>query len=310
MRVTVFGLVLGSLLPLTSHGLRAQTRQPVIDVHLHAEGVDAYIATRDSTWWVSEGLHRPADDQMLLEASLSALSRNNIVAAITSEDLDSVDRWRRAAPDRIIPALLCAACYEPQEIDSIRAWAASGRLRVLGEMVWQYLGRTPSHPELDPFWALAEELDLPVGVHMGLTPPGWSQTVDRNLRIANGRPTTLEDVLVRHPDVRVYIMHAGWPFLDDMVAMLHQYPGLYVDVSWINWYLPRAEFHSYLRRLTDAGFAGRIMFGSDQMQWPEKIDVAIESIEQAPFLTRAQKRDILCRNAAAFFRLDAGLCVI
>ena len=50
------------------------------------------------------------------------------------------------------------------------------------------------------------------------------------------------------------------------------------------------------------------MFGSDQMRWPEKIDEAIEAIEEADYLTAEQKRDILYHNAVRFLRLeqDAG----
>jgi uncharacterized protein len=46
------------------------------------------------------------------------------------------------------------------------------------------------------------------------------------------------------------------------------------------------------------------MFGSDQMFWPDAIGEAIQSIEQAPFLSEAQKRDILYNNAARFLRLS------
>jgi uncharacterized protein len=40
-----------------------------------------------------------------------------------------------------------------------------------------------------------------------------------------------------------------------------------------------------------------------ELLWPEAIDRAIETIEQAPFLTRQQKRDIFYNNAARFLRL-------
>lgn len=38
--------------------------------------------------------------------------------------------------------------------------------------------------------------------------------------------------------------------------------------------------------------------------WPEAIEVAIESIETAPFLSRGQRRDSLDNNAAGFLRLS------
>jgi hypothetical protein len=89
-----------------------------------------------------------------------------------------------------------------------------------------------------------------------------------------------------------------------MISMLLAHPQLYVDVSGNNWMLPRTQFHDHLRRLVEAGFEKRIMFGSDAMIWPGTIDVAIQSIETAPFLTEGQKRDIFYGNAARFLRLN------
>jgi predicted TIM-barrel fold metal-dependent hydrolase len=45
------------------------------------------------------------------------------------------------------------------------------------------------------------------------------------------------------------------------------------------------------------------MFGSDEMVWPDALSAAIDSIQNAPSLTSAQKRDILYNNAARFLRL-------
>ena len=53
----------------------------------------------------------------------------------------------------------------------------------------------------------------------------------------------------------------------------------------------------------EAGFGKRVMFGSDQMVWPQAIEVGIRSINEATFLTEHQKRDIFYNNAARFLRL-------
>jgi uncharacterized protein len=63
---------------------------------------------------------------------------------------------------------------------------------------------------------------------------------------------------------------------------------VYVDISVLDWIVPQREFHAYLKRLVDAGFATRIMFGSDQMVWPEAIEVAIDNVNAAAFLSTAQ----------------------
>lgn len=87
---------------------------------------------------------------------------------------------------------------------------------------------------------------------------------------------------------------------------MYQYPQLYGDVSMITWIIPRSAFYDYLKRFIEAGLGKRLMFGSDQMRWPEKIGKGIEAIEEADFLTEEQKRDILYNNAARFLGLDTA----
>ena len=63
------------------------------------------------------------------------------------------------------------------------------------------------------------------------------------------------------------------------------------------------ENFSYLRGIVDAGFGTRTIFGSDQMVWPEAMEIAIQNIERADFLTADKTRNILSYNAATFLRL-------
>jgi hypothetical protein len=111
----------------------------------------------------------------------------------------------------------------------------------------------------------------------------------------------LEDVLVRHPRLRVYVMHAAWPFADEMTYMLAMHPQLHVDVSVLQYAIPRPAYYRYLQQLVDAGFGKRIMFGSDGSG--RRLREGIDAISAAPFLTAEQKRDILHDNAARFLRL-------
>jgi predicted TIM-barrel fold metal-dependent hydrolase len=173
---------------------------------------------------------------------------------------------------------------------------------VLGEVMAQYEGVSPNDPRLEPYWALAEELDIPVAIHMGPGDPAGPYG-NSGYRASLGNPLLLEDVLVRHPRMRLYIMHAAYPMADELRALMFSHPQVYVDLGIIAFIEPRAAFYAFLKELVDAGFADRIMFGSDQMIWPGVIGPAIRSIEQAPFLSDKQKRDIFYNNAARFLRL-------
>ena len=89
-----------------------------------------------------------------------------------------------------------------------------------------------------------------------------------------------------------------------MIALLHQYPQVYADVSTITWLVPRAAFYDYLDALVRAGFADRLMFGSDAAPArPEVIRRAVEALQAAQFLTPEQKRDIFYNNAVRFLRI-------
>jgi len=93
----------------------------------------------------------------------------------------------------------------------------------------------------------------------------------------------------------------GYPYLEEMIGILNVYPRVYVDTGAIDWIEP--GFQSYLQQLIRYGFEKRIMFGSDQMTWPDAIGKAVEAIEKADFLSAEQKRDILYNNAARFLQL-------
>jgi predicted TIM-barrel fold metal-dependent hydrolase len=86
--------------------------------------------------------------------------------------------------------------------------------------------------------------------------------------------------------------------------VLYAHPQVYVDVGVIVYTQPRAAFYRYLQGIVDAGFGNRVMFGSDQMVWPGAIERSVKVIEDAPFLSTQQKRDILYNNAARFLRLS------
>ena len=99
------------------------------------------------------------------------------------------------------------------------------------------------------------------------------------------------------------MMHMGYPFLEETKAILTVYPQVYVDVAAVDWLHPKTEFYNYLKALIDAGFGNRIMYGSDEMIWDDSMRLAIQNIENAPFLSEQQKQDIFYNNAAKFFNI-------
>ena len=278
---------------------------PIIDVHAHSYAVDPRWAVRAPNPATGKPL-TAVGEEALRAATLAEYRRNGVIRAIVDDDgapgSDRESGRRTVAADPVRMRLgIDASIPDPQTLERIRRLHAGGQLSAIAEVGSQYHGLGPDDPQMEPLWALAEELDLPVGLHMGLGWPGVNADMPK-MRMRLGNPLLLEDVLVRHPKLRVYIMHAGWPHIDGLLAMLHSFPGLYIDVGVIDWAIAEPEFHAYLKRIVEAGFADRVMYGSDQMVWPDAISLSIQRIKRAPYLSARQKRDILFNNAVRFFR--------
>jgi predicted TIM-barrel fold metal-dependent hydrolase len=182
-----------------------------------------------------------------------------------------------------------------------------GEALVLGELITQYVGLRPDEPVLDPYWALAQELDVPVMIHMGTSFPGTAYSGYPAFRLSLGNPMLLEEILVRYPRLRVWVAHGGQPWTQEVFALMQQYPQLYIDVatiSWIGGASGRPAFHAFLQQAIAQGYGRRILFGSDQMAWPDAIGLAVEGVNSAEFLTLEEKRDIFYENAVRFLRLE------
>lgn len=300
-------LVLAStmFLALGSSELAAQ-RGPVIDVHLHAYvEVPPEMAADWADRPEARALTAPPTAEAHMRATLDEMERHNVVLAVVSGPEASIRAWRSEAPDRIIGGAFLGDDGLPEHsVDSLRALVDEGTVGVLGELGLQYEGIAPDDPRLDPYYDYLEASEVPLALHTGLGPPGGPHSFAPEFRTTLGRPTLFEPVIAERPDLRAYLMHAGWPYLEETKAMMYVYPDLYADVGVLAWALTREAFYSALRELVDAGFGDRLLFGTDQMFWPGALGIAIETVEEARFLSHDQKRAILYDNAARFLELS------
>ena len=303
---TVATLALPGVLPA------AETlRKPIIDVHMHAYPATMKLPVPivNPITGAKSSIITGADH---LTACLEQMRRYNIVKGVVSggdgDRLQAAYEWHDRDPARIVPGAGIRGSDDTPlpPLETLRAAFASGKLKVLGEVTAQYAGLSISDPKYDPYLALAEEFDVPVAIHLGTMPAGTTfDPCCRTARAAFGHPETVEGALNKHPKLRVNLMHSGWPYIEEAEAMMMLYDNVNIDTGALSWLLPRPAFHDYLRRLVDAGFGKRVMFGSDHMYWPDGIGLAVEHVEAATFLTDEQKRDIFYNNAVAFYKLGS-----
>ena len=87
-------------------------------------------------------------------------------------------------------------------------------------------------------------------------------------------------------------MHAGYPMIDNMIALMGANAYVYVDVAGMIWSYPLAEVNDYIKRLVQAGFEKRIMYGTDLLVWPKLLETSISfghTSKSVPYMMRFPK---------------------
>lgn len=284
--------------------LRPINRQPIIDVHKHAS-------------WPG------ADDAAARKALLTEMDADGIVLSVLHiNEPGDVAGWLRAAPGRFVggPAMPCPQtpakqpfyrCFAETKGWPDLAWLeremAAGRIGLLGEMLFVYAGVHPDDRKMATYWALAAKYDVPVAVHINRGPSAASGLRGPAFDGEMGNPALLRPVLARHPRLRILLQHVGTggpdllPFNTEIESLLKDYSTVSFDMSIFNSVATTEAHDAELKRLIDAGFGDRIMFGSDT----RPAGPILRRFEKIDWLTAPQRRAILYDNAARFLRLDA-----
>jgi uncharacterized protein len=295
-------IIIGGTFFLTADAKQAPPRK-IIDVHFHARLITDYPKPPPPNPRTGKIPGWKTDEEMI-DMMLGTLRDNNVVKVIASGSVTTVAKYRMADPERVIPGFDYP--YEgnnslPDTATFVR-YIHEKKISVFGELALQYEGKTLADPEFEPYLAICERLGVPVALHTGLAPPNTPHKFPK-FRTHLGNPQLIEEVLIKHPRLKIQLMHLGFPWLQETKAIMHIYPQVYADIGVICWNRPTSEFYNYLKSFMESGFGKRIMFGSDQTAWPDAIPLAIQTVENASFLTEEQKQDIFYNNAARFYAI-------
>ena len=287
----------------------AQDTAPVIDMHLHAGPGSA----ESESYTVRNG---ETPDEARRRTLLADMSAHGVVLGIVGGPPVYVERFRQAAPDRLIGSVTFPCtdgkspnlyrCFEDggdwPDLDMLQTDVEAGRIGALGELINVYAGVSPLDPQMEPYYDFAAEHDLIVLTHAERGPPPEARPPGccPNFEEEYGAPALYADVLERHPNLRLVLYHAFRPeFVESAIRLMDAYPGVMVETSPMT-IVPPPLVHAALRRYVEAGHGDRIVFGSDYLG---TIGGSLEVIATAPLSTE-QKRAILYENAARFLRLS------
>jgi hypothetical protein len=185
--VAAWSVIVGTPTVATAQNT-SPTVPPIIDVHAHAmdesglwaapicPNTSKFLASdprgpEASSGWAQEEcspkLYPAAKGQYMKEV-LADMERLNVTAVVFG-DPASGQKWRDAAPNRVIPGTSFSRGMQPGPMvppAELRAAFTTGGFKVMGEIGLQYQGLSPSDMSVDPYFALAEELEIPVAIHM------------------------------------------------------------------------------------------------------------------------------------------------
>ena len=270
----------------------------VIDMHLHGYTDNDFFVGK-----ARNGFESSKTARELLTQMIAKMNQYNIQYAVLCGTMESLALYT-SADKRFIPGyqdyaenLMPISPFEEQ----IRA----GRIKVFGEVMAVYKGRTLADSLYQPYLAICKKYGVPVAYHTGGSFPnaqfiGWPK-----YRIAYGDPLLIEDVIVRYPKLKLYLMHAGENFYENTLRMMDAYPNLYADLGVSLWLHPLTKDYGtkFLKLAKEYGVLDRVLFGTDQMVWPEAITSSINYLNAMPFLTKAEKEMILYKNAKKFLNI-------
>ncbi|MEQ9219865.1 MAG: amidohydrolase family protein [Cyclobacteriaceae bacterium] len=270
--------------------------KPIIDMHLHDYTEETYFVAPSA-----DGTMAPPSLAEYRQQVREILQKYNVEYAVLStiggpNELDDEGVF--------LPGMYTNE--PPTDTTAFKELIESGQLKVFGEIGAMYAGRTLADPEFEPFLNICERYSIPVAIHTGGGPSGITYRCCPQFRITLGDPFLLEDVLVRHPGLKIYMMHAGEVYYEHALRLMTQYRQVYADLGVILWVHPQPMDYceQFLKKAQKYGLLDRVMFGSDQMVWPHAIEKSILKLDGYDFLSEEEKRMIFYENAVRFLELD------
>ena len=284
-----------------------QYKGKIIDMHVHSYSQSDFGEREPASDHYGKKGAASAEEHRL--ACFAAFKKLNIVKAAVSGNPESVETWAaKDSNNRVIRGILI---FNPDDygMDSVKfeQMVKDKKIEIFGEIGAYYGGTTLSDSVWQPYLRICEKYDIPVAVHTGGGDPGGTYSWSPKARLKNGDPYLIEDVLVKYPKLRMYLMHAGaedWH--EHALRLMAYYPQLYTDVGVMLWVEPNTQraIKDFLRNAKEAGYLNRVMFGSDQMIWPYAIQKSVDYLNSLDFLTKEEKENIFYNNAARFLKLE------
>ena len=240
----------------------------IIDAHLHFSVCEGFDCSAEAAG------HRNTAESLKGAFAARSIVLGIVMGEMGGERIDGVATPR--LPNRPLPDFLvfCAGLesreLDPQTLDrSLELFETEFRKPdCVGLKLYPGYNTVPLNDPLHaPFLELAEQYDLPVVIHTG-------ELAGTHGLLKFSHPLNVDELAVRHPDLRIVMAHYGNPWIVDATAVAQKNPNVYLDLSGFaegNYtsqeFLKKYRLHlDYVRQwLVYLDHYEKVLYGSD---WP------------------------------------------
>jgi hypothetical protein len=141
---------------------------------------------------------------------------------VDSASNDEVAKFVARHPDRLIGL----GGVDPWKDDAVaEVDRLAEELGLKGVVISPFKQRLlPADSRMARVYSACERLGIPVFLHTGIN--WW---VDTTYEV--GHPRYIDQVASSFPDLKIVCLHAGWPWVEDMVMVTWRHANIYLDIS-------------------------------------------------------------------------------
>jgi predicted TIM-barrel fold metal-dependent hydrolase len=246
----------------------------IIDVHCYPNTKEWIACQRPYVDALAKYWNRPwaakSEEQVVeefknagVEAILVALDLETTVGTPPCSN-DFVSAMQKRHPERMIQAW---AAVDPFKGEAAIAEArhAIQELGMLGFHFHPIMGHfAVNDRRLYPLFEVINELQVPVMIDVGTTGMGAGMPGGMGARLRHAHPSAIDELAADFPNLTVVAAHPGWPWVDEMTAVVLHKGNVFWEVSgWAPKYFPpqlKVDIRSRLKE--------KIIFGSDYPSIP------------------------------------------
>lgn len=184
------------------------------------------------------------------------------------------------------------------------------KLGLRGIKLYPHSGFYPNDKRLDRVYEVCIKNDVPVFIHSGIKALR-SQTIKYN------NPIYADDVATRFPNLKIVLLHGGFPWTKEYLAVVHSNPNVWADITFLDYiektFLEEGLVEETMKKLIKLIGSERILWGSEgpfmylPMYGKHGPTYIKESqkylVKRFSFLTELDKNNILGNNAVKLLKI-------